>query len=213
MATVARIVDSYIGVAAYADLEALSRLAGEALVVTGAQLQVNSDPRLRRALNDELKRRPGVQTVVARADIVASVEDTVLKNQRVFIGLLVLFAGCIFFGSVLNASLVGLAERRREVATLRVLGYTEWQVGSLFLRESAIANLVGTLLGLPLGYALNVAIVVAYDTEMFRIPVIDPTEVMLFTVAVGLAFGLAAQAVVQASIFRLDWLDALKVQE
>ena len=74
----------------------------------------------------------------------------------------------------MNSSLIGLAERRREVATLRVLGYTEWQVGGLFLRESLVVNTLGTLLGLPLGYTLAWMLSRLYDTEMFRFPLVSP---------------------------------------
>ena len=86
----------------------------------------------------------------------------------------VIFAGVIFFCSLLNSSLISLAERRREVATLRVLGYTEWQVGGLFLRESLVINSLGTLVGLPLGYLLSYVLSRLYDTEMFRFPLVCP---------------------------------------
>ena len=66
-----------------------------------------------------------------------------------------LFAGIVFFGSILNASLVSLAERQREVATLRVLGYGPWEIGSLLLRESMITTARGHVLGMPLGYLLT----------------------------------------------------------
>ena len=99
------------------------------------------------------------------------------------------------------------------MATLRVLGYGPWQVGALFLRESMLTNVVGTIVGLPLGYLLNYGIVVAYDTEMFRIPIIDPTAVWCYVTLLGIGFGLAAHLIVQLSIHRMDWLDALKTRE
>lgn len=212
-APVAEIADSYLGLAVYADLYYLSRLVGEPVALTGAQLALRPDRRLRQALYGELKQLPGLQAVSARADAIRSVTDTVVKNQRVFIGLLVLFAGAIFFGSVLNASLISLAERQREVATWRALGYGEWQVGGLFLRESMLANLLGTLLGLPLGYLLNVGITMAYNTDLFRIPVVDPTWSWGWTVVVGSLFALLAHGCVQWTIQRMDWLDALKTKE
>src|SRR5581483_8456013 len=161
----------------------------------------------------ELKQMPAIQAVTARADTIHNVMQTLVKNQRVFIGLLVLFAGVIFFGSVLNTSLVSLAERQREVATLQVLGYSPWQVGGLFLRETGVTNLLGTLLGLPLGYLLNYGIVIAYDTEMFRIPLIDPTRAWVWTALLGVTFGLLAHAIVQRMILKMDWLEALKTKE
>jgi putative ABC transport system permease protein len=210
---VAEIADSFLGIAVYADLDFLSRLVGEESAVTGVQLLVDPDERIRRALFTEIKQLPGVQSVTARADLIRNVQETLVQNQRVFIGLLVLFAGVIFFGSVLNSSLVSLAERRREVATLRVLGYGPWQVGALFLRESMLTNVAGTLVGLPLGYALNYGITLAYDTEMFRIPLVDPTRVWLFVISLGLGFGLLAHLFVQRSIDKMDWLDALNARD
>ena len=155
----------------------------------------------------------GVQSVTYRADMVKNLEDTVIKTQSTFIGLLVMFAGVIFFGSVLNASLISLAERQTEVATLRVLGYGPWEIGGLFLREGMLVNLLGTLLGLPLGYWLSVAMVEAYDTELFRIPVVFNADVWVWTLVAAVGFGLAAHVFVQRSILRMDWLEALKVKE
>lgn len=212
-APVVEITDSYLGMVAYANLDYLNRLVSEELSITGVQLAVTPTAATRRALYRELKQLPAVQAVAVRADTIRTVRETLVKNQRVFIGLLVLFSGVIFFGSVLNSSLVSLAEREREVATLLVLGYTPWQVGGLFLRESMLTNLAGTLLGLPLGYLLSVAITLAYDTEMFRIPVVDPTTIGVVTLVLGIGFGLLAHSCVQWSIFRLDWLEALKTKE
>jgi putative ABC transport system permease protein len=124
-----------------------------------------------------------------------------------------LFAGVIFFGSILNASLISLAEREREVATLRVLGYGPWRIGSLLLRESMIVTLAGTLLGMPLGYLLSVLLSVMYDTELFRFPVIATPGTWIWTLVLAVVFALSAHLFVQRTIHRMDWLDALKAKE
>ena len=124
-----------------------------------------------------------------------------------------LFAGIVFFGSILNASLVSLAERQREVATLRVLGYGPWQVGSLLLRESMITTVLGTLLGMPLGYLLTVA--TAAGLRQRHVPLADrhlAGPVDADDVA-GVLFGLMTHLFVQRAISTMDWLDALKTQE
>ncbi len=220
---VTAIADAYIGLAVYADLDFLCHSVGEEFAMNGAQLLIDCKApsngaadwlgERRGVFYRELKQMPSVQAVAARAEMIANVQETLIKNQQVFIGILVLFAGVIFFGSVLNSSLISLAERQREVATLRVLGYNEWQVGGLFARESMLTTLVGTLCGLPLGYLLNVGITIAYDTEMFRIPVVDPREVFLWTLALGGTFGTLAHLFVQRAIFKMDWLEALKIKE
>jgi putative ABC transport system permease protein len=94
-----------------------------------------------------------------------------------------------------------------------VLGYNEWQVGGLFLRESLVINSLGTLLGLPLGYTMALLLSTAYDTEMFRFPLTSPPWVWFATVGMAIVFALAAHGVVQRTINRLDWLDASKTKE
>jgi putative ABC transport system permease protein len=210
---VTQVADTYLGLSAYADIRYLSRLVDEEFCMTGAQISVDPRPQVRQALFVELKQLPALQAVSSRAHAIANVMETLVKNQQVFIGLLVMFAGLIFFGSVLNSSLVSLAERTREVATWRVQGYTPWQVGGLFLRESVIVNGLGTLVGLPLGYELAVWVTHAYDTEMFRIPVVNPARAWTLTILLGAAFGLAAHALVQRTIHRLNWLEALQAKE
>ena len=113
--------------------------------------------------------------------MIHNLEETVLQSQWIVISLLVLFAGIVFFGSILNTSLVSLAERQREVATLRVLGYGPWQVGSLLLRESMITTVLGALLGMPLGYLLTVVTARSYASDMFRFPVISLARLWILT--------------------------------
>ncbi len=210
---VMRITDDFLGMNVYADIDYLSRLIGEAKVVNGVQLKINPAPKVKAALYRELKRLPAVQSVNERAVVIQNLQANYIDVQDIFIGLLTLFAGVIFFGSILTASMIGLAERRREVATFQVLGYTEWQIGGLFLRESLLVNFAGTLAGLPLGYLLTVLISHYYNTELFRFPVVSSPAVWINTLLLSLAFALLAHGVVQREVHRTDWLDALNVKE
>ncbi len=210
---VVEISDSYLGTYVYTDIRYLSRLVGEQFAMTGVQLRTDRDPANLAALYGQLKKLPALEAVNTRADMIESLEKTLVDTMWVFIGLLVVFAGIVFFGSILNASLVSLAERQREVATLRVLGYGPWQIGSLLLRESMIVTLIGTAIGMPLGYLLAVGTSMAYDTEMFRFPVVAQTHTWVWTVMLAILFGLLAHLFVQRAIHRMDWLEALNAKE
>ncbi len=212
-APVVSIADGYLGMGVYADLNYLNRLVSEEFSLSAIQLKIDPRPQIKAALDRELKELPAIQSVHYRADIVENLRSTVIETQSIFIGVLVFFAGVIFFCSVLNSSLVSLAERQGEVATFRVLGYTPWEVGGLFLKESVVISLLGTLLGMPLGYWLGVGMTIAYDTELFRIPVVTTPGVWMNTLVFSAIFTLSAHALVQFSIHRMDWLDALKVKE
>ena len=211
--TVMGIADTYLGLSVYADLDFLSRLVHEESIVSDVQLKTCTNEAKLAALYRELKQLPELQSVSSRRNIMRNLEETILQNQAVFIGMQILLAGVVFFGSILNASLINLAERQREVATLRVLGYSSWQVGGYFYRESLIVNLIGTALGLPLGYLLTVAMVQAYDNELLRIPVVSPPRVWFITIALSIGFGTLAHAVVQRSIVRMNYVEALQMKE
>lgn len=213
VAPVSAITDTFLGLSVYADFHYLNQLVGEEYAVSGVQLVTNKLPGANGALHKELKDLPAIQSVSSRAHMIQNLQDTVIDTQKTFIGVLIAFAGIIFFGSVLNTSLISLAERQREVATFRVLGYTPWQIGGLFFRETAVVNAAGTVLGLPLGYLLSLGITEAYNNELFRIAVNTPPRLWFTTLGLAVAFTVVAHAFVQYAILKMDWLDALKVKE
>jgi putative ABC transport system permease protein len=202
-----------MGLNVYADINYLSQLVYEESATSGVQLKVQASPAAKSELYTALKQLPAVEAVNVRSDMIENLQATVLQNLQVMIGMLVVFAGVIFFGSILNASLINLAERQREVATLRVLGYGEWQIGGYFFRESLIVNLAGTLLGIPLGYAITVAMVVAYNNDLLRIPLVFPVSALVWTFSLSMFFGTLAHIFVQRSIHRMDCVEALQMKE
>lgn len=210
---VARIADSYLGLTAYADSRYLSRQLDEGLLVSGLQLQVEPDESLRRDLFRELKRMPAVQSIQSRREMIENLIESLLASQQIMIILSVTFAGVAFCGSMINASLVNLAERQREVATLLALGYTPWRIGSLLLRENVITSAVGTILGLPFGYWIAWLTALAYDGDLVRLPIVGPWWVWVTAILLGGVFTLAAHAVVQRRILKLDFVQALNVKE
>lgn len=212
-APVVAIAESYLDAVVYADIAYVSSLVDEALAINALQLLTSRDPAAEDALYRKLKETPALAGVNARADVMRGIEDALLESQNLAIGMFVLFAGTVFFGSVLNASLVSLAERQREVATLQVLGYGPWQIGGLLFRESVVVSMAGAVLGLPLGWFLYVAMAEWYETELIRLPVVTSPWVWFVALVVALCFTVLAQVIVQRRIFQMDWLESLQVME
>ncbi len=214
---VVSINDSYLGLSVYADIQYLSRIIEEDYVVSGVQLELQRETLPQRVLYSEfcreVKRLPSLQGFNERAANVRNLRETFVKMQETVILLIVAFAGIIFFSSLLNTSLISFAERKREIGTLRVLGYTPWQIGGYFLRESMTLNLIGTVLGLPVGYALVWYMTAVYNTDMFRFPLIIPPIVFAKTFGCAVLFGSLAHVWVQSEIHHMDWRDALNVKE
>src|SRR5690606_5643050 len=112
----ARISESQFGLSVYADLDYLSRVRGEAFAMSGAQLKIDQSADAQRQLYLALKQMPAMEAINSRLELIANMRETIIQNQNIAIGMIVVFAGTIFFGNVLNASLVNLSERQREVA-------------------------------------------------------------------------------------------------
>ncbi len=210
---VVEITDSYLGTSVYADIRWLSRLVGEELAVSAVQVQADPRPKARAALYEEIRRLPSLEGITSRQELIDNLNKTIIQNLWISIGVIVFFAGVVLFGSILNASLVSLAERGREVATLRALGYGPWQVGSLLLRESLIVTLVGAVVGMPLGYLMTVGMAEMYESEMFRFPVVSSPGTYFYTLVMAMVFAVLAHLLVQREISRMDWLEALQAKE
>jgi len=211
-ALVAGTVETFLGLTAYADVDYLSRLLGEERVVDNVLATTfsrDASPPLLRAL----EQRPAVIGVSERARAFAQLNKTFGGTMGAMIGILVLFAGLIAFGSVLNAALVSLSERQREVGTLRVLGYSATQVAGIFAAESMLLNLLGTVLGLYAGIGLAHAISAAYSTELYRFPAVIRPSSLALSATLMVLFLVLAQLVVLRLVKRLDWLAVLNVRE
>ncbi len=210
---VMKIIDSYLGLTVYADFDYLNRLMGESQTLTSVQLKTNPRPAITHQIYRQVKQIPAIQSVTSIRDQKEKLKEVLVDQMIVMIVVVIVFSCLIFFGSILNASLISLSERQQEIATLRVLGYTPAEVGSIFLRESFSVNLPGILLGLPAGYWASKGINIAYDTELFRMPFTIDAMSWVYTVLLGIIFTLISHWPVQKAIRNMDWLTALNVKE
>jgi len=210
---VTRIADSYIGMSTYADYDYLNGLVNETDAITTIQLRVRPGLAHRLALYREVKRLPSIEAVSDVRQMRSDLVELLLKSMKAAMTAMIVFAGVIFFGSILTTSLVSLSERQREVATLMVMGYEKRQVGGIFLRESLLVNMTGAVLGMPLGFALIVAMLQAYDTELYRMPLVSTPGSYALALACSLGFVLLAHLLVQGTINRMIWREALNVSE
>lgn len=210
---VASIVDGFVGMSTYADYDWLNGIVGEADAVSAVRLASRTDARSRLDFFGAIKEVPIIQGVGDRAEAKQKLVTTLLDVLRYSIGVLVAMAGVIFFGSILTTSLIAIAERRREVATFLVMGYDLRQIGGIFLRESMLVNVIGTLLGLPLGLWLSLVLIEFNDRDAYRLPAVASPASYVVTVVLAVLFVLAAHWFVHRAIRRLDWLEALNAKE
>jgi putative ABC transport system permease protein len=208
---VAGLVDDLIGLGAWIDAAALSRLLEEDATVSGALLRVRQDRAA--ALYAELKRMPAVAGVAVRSAMLASVRDTLDRSFAISSVILVGFACVIITGVVYNSARIALSERGRELASLGVLGFTRREVTVLLLGEQAVLVLLAMPTGLALGYGLCALLVPVFDRELFRVPLALAPWTFVLPVLVALTAALASGAVVARRIAHLDLVAVLKTRE
>ena len=209
--TLAGISDSYFGLDCYADQQYLSRLVGEAAAVNSVQLTVDKSKTDR--LYRKIKTLPNAQGLTVRADALHNIEKTLTETLSSTLGISFLFAGIIAFGSMLNGSMIEIGDRLREISTFRVLGYSSSKISGIFLRQNLTIYVLGLILAFPLGYGLSLLSAQAYNTELFRMPIVVRPTSIIFTIILTLFFVLFAQFFVYRTIGRLDWLEGTKVKE
>ena len=210
-AVIADIVEEYMGTAAYMEIEALHRMMREGGSLSGALLQI--DVAHLDALYRRLKAIPAVAAVNLKWAAVESFQKMMEETVYVMIFFNVLFSGIIAFGVVYNTARITLSERNRELATLRVIGFTRPEISFILLGELAVLVLIAVPLGLGLGYGLAALTVAAFDTELYRIPLVVTPQTLAVAAITVLTAAAISGLIVRRRLDRLDLVAVLKTKE
>jgi putative ABC transport system permease protein len=205
------IVESYFGLAGTMRLDALRALTGEGEMISGAN--VDFDPNAEAELFATFKRTPSLGHISLRSVALHRFRETMAQNTFVMIGVLVALAGLIAFGVVYNFARISLSEQGREMASLRVLGFTRREVSLLLLVEIAVVTLLAQPLGWLLGYGIAFGMVKGFSSELFSMPFVLTPAVYAQASLVVAAAALFSGLVVRRRIDRLDMIAVLKTRE
>lgn len=204
-------IDEMIGYSAYMDIHALHQVLAESPKLSGARLLV--DPDQRDTLYHHIKTLPKVAGATLRTSAYDIFNDTTAKMQLVSTGIMALFAAIIAVGVVYNSARVILAERSRELASLRVIGFTRTEVSTILLGELAAQIILAIPIGWAWGYGLAAALIAGLSSEMFRFPLIIQPKTYAFAALVILTSGFITAFVVRRKLDQLDLVAVLKTRE
>jgi putative ABC transport system permease protein len=208
---VAAVFETQIGLPAYLDLDALHRLLGEGPRVGFLHLLLDS--RAQKELFAELLEIPRVSAVTLRQAAIDSFYSTLAEHMMTFTTFFLTFACAMGFGVAYNSSRIALSERGRDLATLRVLGFTRAEVAYTLLGELGLLTVLSLPLGCLLGLALSSLLASAFDTELFRIPLVIPPSTYGLALVIALASVGASAALLRRRIEGLDLVAVLKTRE
>lgn len=208
---IAAIFPDYTDPGAYMNREELHHMLREGECYSGVFLKVDS---LRLDdLHADVKEMPAVATVTLKRAALQSFRETIAENLQPMRITNALFASVIAFGVIYNCALITLAERNRDLATLRVLGFTRSEVAGVLFGELAVITLVALPIGLPIGYVLSYFATLALDTETHRFPLVISRATFAYSAAVILAAAAVSALIVRRMIDKLDMIAVLKVKE
>jgi len=205
------IVQSLVGIDAYMRIDALDRLIGDGRRISGARISV--DPVQKEALYDSVKNTPAVSYIMliglSRQQFRATIEKNIATMTTVYTTLAVIVA----FGLIYNSARIQLSERARELASLRVLGFTRTEVSSVLLTELSVVVLVAQPFGWLLGYLFSMLVIEGLASDLFRVPFVVNSQTFAIASLVVMGASLISALIVRRRIDRLDLVSVLKSRE
>lgn len=204
-------VRTYIGLLAAMDMAMLNQMAGEGEVISGVNLAV--DTSRTEALYDEVKALPAVASITLQRVSLARFRDTLAKNITTMMAVYTSLGVIIAFGVAYNSARIQLSERARELASLRVLGFTRAEVSRILLNELAILTVLALPFGWLGGYGLAWLTAKGLDTEVHRLPFIIDRDTFAWASVVLIAAVAVSAFIVRLRINKLDLIAVLKTRD
>ncbi|MCC6009068.1 MAG: ABC transporter permease, partial [Rhodobacteraceae bacterium] len=205
------LITQYFGMGAFMDFEALNALLGQAPQVSAVHVRL--DAAQLDALYDEVKRLPGLAEVTLWTQVRQSFDDTLAESAGVSIVIATILAALIVVGVAYNAARIQLSERARELAGLRILGFTRGEVSVVLMAELALL----TALAIPLGFAMGAGVAhwlaASMSTDLYSFPVVIGRGTLIQSGLTVAAAAAASALVVRRRIDRFDLVAVMKTRE
>lgn len=160
-------------------------------------------------LSDLLLSQDGVNTVRFTSSLSENF-DTMIASLDYVIMVIVLFAGLLAFIVLYNLTNINITERQREIATIKVLGFFDTEVGSYVFRETSILTIIGSLLGLVLGVILHHFTITTVEVDMVMFGrEVKPLSFIL-ALALTILFAVLVDLVMYRKLKKVSMVESLK---
>ena len=204
-------VDESIGLQVYGQADLVAGLEGDQGAVSSAVLRVERGKIAE--IEAELRRSPHVIDVSdAKADK-ERMFDMNASIMDVWTAISIALASSVVFGVVYNNARISLTARSRDLASLRVLGFSRREISSILLWGLAIEVLVAIPLGLLLGTYWAQQFMATVDQETFRFQVVVLPQTYALSAGVTLLAAAASALLVRRKLDQLDLISVLKARE
>lgn len=207
----AGVAADFTSMTAYMDLRALNRLLAEGDIISGANFRI--DRAHWSTFLRALKGIPRVSWVAIKESLRENFRQTTAASIGLIQKIYMAFAIVVAFGVVYNNARISLAERARELATLRVIGFSRREVGVVLVTELVILAMIAVPLGLLVGTGFAKAIIGSVNTETVRLPLVLTTSNYAFAVLVVTIASTLSALFVLRKLNQLNLVSVLKAPE
>lgn len=209
--TVVAIVKPYLAGGAYVELDALGRALREPGRVTAAYVLMDRGER--DALNREVKALPMIAGVSFLDNASASMRKMLSEGSGFFSYMFVVFSCLMAGGVAFSSARVTFAEQERDLATLRVLGFSRREVSYVLLAEIGALLLIALPAGALFGLGLSRWLMTQFQTDLFTFPYVTDSAAYGRSALFVAAAVIGAALAVRRSVDRLDLVGVLKSRE
>ena len=150
---------------------------------------------------------------ISYVDTMRAQMDDMLRSLNLVIVVLIISAGALAFIVLYNLNNINITERQRELATLKVLGFYDKEVGAYVYRENILLTIIGAFVGCGLGWLLHRYVIVTVEVEevMFGRQIDFSSFMYSFLFTVG--FSLIVNFVMYFKLKKIDMVESLKSVE
>jgi putative ABC transport system permease protein len=205
------IVKPYLAGAAYMELETLGRVLREPGRINAAHVLM--DRGARESLGAVVKRTPEITGVSYNDNAQASMRKMLSEGVGLFAYVFILFSSLMAAGVAYSAARVTFAEQQRDLATLRVLGFSRAEASYVLLAEIGALLLVALPLGTLIGSVLARWLMAQFQTDLFVFPYVSSAAAYGRSMLLVVCAVVAAVLAVRRGIDRLDLVEVLKSRE
>ena len=136
-----------------------------------------------------------------------------LKSMDTIIYVLVISAGMLAFIVLYNLNNINITERKRELATLKVLGFFDGEVSAYMLRENILLTMIGALIGLFMGIALHRFVIITAEIDMLMFGRLIKPRSFVYSVLFTFAFSLFVNFTMHFKLKKIDMVESMKSVE
>ncbi|KAB2920733.1 MAG: FtsX-like permease family protein [Hyphomicrobiaceae bacterium] len=208
---VTEVIKSYLGLMAFMDIDALHDLMDDGPRVTGVHIAY--DARKQGELFAAIKSTPALGSIGLQQHALSRFRETIAQNINYMVTIYVVLAVIIAFGVVYNSARIQLSEHAREIASLRVLGFTRAEVSRVLLTELAVLTIVAVPLGWIIGYGFGWLLIKAFSSDLYRVPFAIERATYAKASLVVLAATAVSALIVRRRVDKLDLIAVLKTRD